>query len=115
MLTAVFERFVKNSPITVMTRARIERVLPATFLDEWFAQVAEHRLKALRGIAAVALPGKSLVLYEPELGIPTDVFLGEDGHAQERALFHEVTRAALSDEHGVDTVELDGGRLLCSQ
>jgi len=192
MLSEVFERFVKKSPITVMTRALIERVLPPSFLDEWFETVAdkqytrtllfsvlfdllsqvvcglqpsvgaayqsydgdigvtvqavydklkgveletsaelvrhtaetvgplidelggthapifpgyrvkildgncleatEHRLKELRGIAAGALPGKSLVVYEPEVGIPTNVFLCEDGHAQERALFQEVLR-----------------------
>lgn len=36
------------------------------------------------------MPGKSLVVYEPELGIPTAVFPCEDGHAQERALLQDV-------------------------
>ncbi len=190
MLTAVFERFIKKSPITVMTRALIERVFCPAFLDGWFATVAEqqytrtllfsslfdlmsgvvcgmhktvgsayqaseaeigvsvqsvynklkgvelttsaelvrhtatavsplieelggthapifpgyrvkildgnclaateHRLKELRELAAGALPGKSLVVYEPALGIPTDVFPCADGHAQERALLGAV-------------------------
>jgi IS4 transposase len=50
----------------------------------------EHRLKPLRGLRAGALPGKSLVVYEPALGLVTDVFPCEDGHAQERALLGEV-------------------------
>src|SRR2546421_3361943 len=49
-----------------------------------------HRLKPLRGLGAGALPGKSLVVYEPALGLVTEVFPCEDGHAQERALLGEV-------------------------
>jgi len=59
-------------------------------LDGNCLAATEHRLKALRGRAAGALPGKSLVVYEPELGIPTAVFPCEDGHAQERALLQDV-------------------------
>ena len=33
------------------------------------------------------MPGKSLVVYEPALGVVTDVFPCENGHAQERSLF----------------------------
>jgi hypothetical protein len=49
-------------------------------------EATEHRLKPLRGLGAGALPGKSLVVYEPALGLVTEVFPCEDGHAQERAL-----------------------------
>src|SRR2546421_11942271 len=45
-----------------------------------------HRLKPLRGLGAGALPGKSLGVYEPAVGVVTEVFPCEDGHAQERAL-----------------------------
>jgi len=51
-----------------------------------------HRRKALRGVEAGALPGKSLVVYEPAAGLVSDVFPGEDGHAQERSLFTAVLR-----------------------
>jgi hypothetical protein len=37
-------------------------------------------------IAAGPLPGKSLVVYDPVLRLPIDVFLFVDGHAQERSL-----------------------------
>lgn len=53
-------------------------------------EASEHRIKELRDIAAGALPGKSLVVYDPDLGIPIDVYPCEDGHAQERALLSDV-------------------------
>ena len=53
-------------------------------------EASEHRLKALRGVEAGALPGKSLVVYEPTAGLVSDVFPWEDGHAQERSLFTAV-------------------------
>jgi len=52
--------------------------------------VTERRIKVLRDIASGALPGKSLVIYEPELEMATAVFPCEDGHAQERSLLSEV-------------------------
>ena len=36
MLGAVFERFVEKSPISVMVRATLERVLSADRLDLWY-------------------------------------------------------------------------------
>jgi len=53
-------------------------------------EATEHRLKELRTLHAGALPGKSLVVYEPAEGLVTDVFPCEDGHAQERSLFGAV-------------------------
>jgi len=49
-----------------------------------------HRIKELRGVAAGALPGKSLVVLDPQLGLAIDVFPCEDGHAQERSLIPAV-------------------------
>ncbi len=186
MLGKVFDRFVEKSPISVMVRGTLERVLGAAQLDAWFARTAqkqytrtvlfstvydilsqvvfrikpsvraayrdhadqvgaslislynklngvethtsaelvrysaaelrpliaqlngqrspwlpgyrvkildgncieasERRLKVLRGVQAGALPGKSLVVYEPAHGLVSDVFPCEDGHAQERSL-----------------------------
>src|SRR2546422_6834581 len=187
MLGKVFARFVEKSPISVMVRGTLERVLGADQLDAWFARTAqkqytrtvlfstvydilsqvvfrikpsvraayrdhedqvgaslislynklngvethtsaalvrysasaltplieqldgkrapwlpgyrvkiidgncieasERRLKVLREVPGGALPGKSLVVYEPAQGLVTDVFPCEDGHAQERSLF----------------------------
>jgi hypothetical protein len=187
MLGEVFERFVEKSPISVMVRASLERVLGADRLDLWFDRTAqkqytrdllfssvhdmmnqvvfcvqpsvraayqaqqdavgasivsvynklnnlethtaaelvrysarefapliahmggerapwlegyrikivdgngleasEHRIEELRDAEGRALPGKSLVVYEPAQGLVTDVFPCENGHAQERSLF----------------------------
>jgi hypothetical protein len=187
MLSEVFERFVAKSPISVMVRASLERVLGADRLDLWYERTAqkqytrdllfssvydmmnqvvfcvqpsvraayqaqqddvatslvsvynklnnlethtaselvrysareftpliahldgerapwlegyrikivdgncleasEHRIQELREAQGRALPGKSLVVYEPAQGLVTDVFPCENGHAQERSLF----------------------------
>jgi IS4 transposase len=190
MLGNIFERFVKKSPISVMVRGTLERVLGADQLDAWFERTAqkqytrnllfstvydllsqvvfrikpsvhaayrdqedeieaslvsvynklngvethtsaelvrysatvlsplieelggacepwlpglrvkiidgncieasEKRLKDLREVQAAALPGKSLVVYEPAQGLVSDVFPCEDGHAQERSMLGAV-------------------------
>jgi hypothetical protein len=191
MLGKVFDRFVEKSPISVMVRGTLERVLGADQLDAWFARTAqkqytrsvlfstvhailshvvlrikpsvraayqdhtdqggaslislynklngvethtaaalvrssaaelrplippldgarapwlpgyrvkilegngmeasERRLNVLREVQqAGALPGKSLVVYEPAHGLVCDVLPCDDGHAQERSLGGQV-------------------------
>ena len=187
MLGEVFERFVEKSPISVMVRASLERVLGADRLDLWYERTAqkqytrallfssvydlmnqvvfcmqpsvraayqaqqddvgtslvsvynklngletqtsaelvrysarelaplikemggehtpwledyrvkivdgncleasEHHIKELREAKGRALPGKALGVYEPAVGLVSNVFPCEDGHAQERSLF----------------------------
>jgi IS4 transposase len=53
-------------------------------------EASERRLKALRDVQGGALPGKSLVVYEPAHGLVSDVFPCEDGHAQERSMLGAV-------------------------
>jgi hypothetical protein len=48
----------------------------------------DHRIKELRQSTAAALPGKSLVVLDPALGLAIDVIPCEDGHAQERSRVH---------------------------
>jgi hypothetical protein len=55
-------------------------------------EASEHRLGVLREVDAGALPGKSLVVYDPVQGLVRDVFPCEDGHAQERSLFGAVLK-----------------------
>jgi hypothetical protein len=50
----------------------------------------EHRLAVLRDKRAGALPGKSLVIYDPSQEMAIDVLPCEDGHAQERSLLDRV-------------------------
>lgn len=51
---------------------------------------SEKRLKPLRGFRGAALPGQSLVLYDPDLDMVVDLVLWEDAHAQERTLMASV-------------------------
>jgi hypothetical protein len=55
-------------------------------LDGNCIEKSHHRIKETRTVAAGPLPGKSLVVYDPLLRLPIDVFPCEDGHAQERSL-----------------------------
>jgi IS4 transposase len=59
-------------------------------LDGNCLAATEHRLEPLRTLAAGALPGKSLVVYDPECGCVRDLVPCEDAHAQERALLAEI-------------------------
>src|SRR5205809_6803844 len=43
MLGKVFARFVEKSPISVMVRGTLERVLGADQLDAWFARTAQKQ------------------------------------------------------------------------
>jgi hypothetical protein len=52
-------------------------------LDGNCIEAVEHRIKELRSIPSGAMPGKSLVIFDPLLRMPIDVFPCEDGHAQE--------------------------------
>lgn len=69
------------------------RLLPGytvRILDGNALAATEHRLKVLRTVGAAPLPGKSLVVLDPDLGLAVDIFPCEDGHAQERRLFGHV-------------------------
>ena len=95
-------------------------------LDGNCIEATEHRLKPLRGMASGALPGKSLVIYEPQLEMATDVFPCEDGHAQERSLLSEVLATVVARDllimdrnfcvrdflHGISTRQ---GSFICRQ
>ena len=59
-------------------------------LDGNCIEASEHRIEALRYTNAGALPGKSLVVYDPALKLALEVFACEDGHAQERSLLDSV-------------------------
>ena len=72
--------------------------LRVKLLDGNCIEASEHRIEELRSLAAGALPGKSLVVLDPSLRMPIDVFPCEDGHAQERSLLSDV----LSTVEGLD-------------
>jgi hypothetical protein len=75
-----------------MPRARAEP-LPGyrlRVLDGNVLAGTDHRLTPLRRWINACLPGKSLVVYEPGLGLVTDVVLCEDAYTQERALLTQI-------------------------
>ena len=52
-------------------------------------------MKVLRDTKAGALPGKSLVVFDPQLDLAIDMFPCEDGHAQERSLLDKVLETVM--------------------
>jgi len=54
-------------------------------LDGHGLAARERRLNVWRAVHAGALPGQSLVVYEPAHGLVSEVFPCEEGHAQERS------------------------------
>ncbi len=78
--------------LTLMPACRVEpwpgyrtRVLDGNVLAG-----TDHRLTPLRRWLNACLPGKSLVVYEPGVGVVTDVVLCEDAYTQERALLTQI-------------------------
>ncbi|OWK35298.1 hypothetical protein [Fimbriiglobus ruber] len=82
------------------TAARLEPVLRAMggaapdrlpgyrlkILDGNHVAKTPRRLQPLRDVAAGPLPGQTLVVLDPALGLALDIVCSDDGHAQERAL-----------------------------
>lgn len=58
----------------------------------------QRRLKSLRNVAAGPLPGQTLVVLDPALGLVIDVVCGEDGHAQERSLTGQILARVAADD-----------------
>jgi IS4 transposase len=50
----------------------------------------DRRIGELRKLNAAPLPGKALVVFDPQYRLVLDVFPCEDGHAQERSLLPEL-------------------------
>jgi IS4 transposase len=67
-------------PPPLLPRYRV-RVLDGNHLTG-----TEHRIFELRRFRAAALPGQSLVFYDPRFDLMTDIIPCEDAYAQERSL-----------------------------
>ena len=91
---AVSEALVRHSadkltPLLQIMPVAVDAPLPGyrlRILDGNVLTGTDHRLTALRRWLNACLPGKSLVVYEPTLGLVTDLVLCEDAYTQERAL-----------------------------
>ena len=72
-----------------------ESILPGycmKIVDGTCLRGTDHRLKAIRNLAVSALPGKAIVVLNPQSKLVTDIVLIEDGHAQERSEFDSVLK-----------------------
>lgn len=79
-------------------KAELPALLPGyrtKLLDGNCIEATHHRLKVLRDTKAGALPGKSLVVFDPQLELAIDVFPCQDGHAQERSLLDKVLETVM--------------------
>jgi hypothetical protein len=88
-------------PVVKALRASHPRWLPGyqiKVLDGNHLSSTEHRLKELRSTWAAPLPGQALVVLDQQRMLITDVFLNEDGHAQERRLLTQVLQHVEEDQ-----------------
>lgn len=93
MRQLVLDNATRLTPVLETLGGALPDLLPGfrvKILDGNCLAGTQHRLKVLRDLAAAPLPGKTLVVLDPQLGLVTDVFPCEDGHAQERALLGPV-------------------------
>lgn len=93
--SAAFVRYAaeEGTPIISKLLGKQRSLLPGKrikLLDGNCIEKTHHRIKELRYITAGTLPEKSLVVYDPLLRLPIDVFPCEDGHAQEPSLLRQV-------------------------
>jgi IS4 transposase len=99
--------------LRALVRGSAERLVPAmttlapgASLPGWRMRVldgnhlpaSEKRLASLRGFRGAALPGQSLVVYDPDNGLVTDLVACEDAHASERAAVEPLLDSAQPGE-----------------
>jgi hypothetical protein len=80
-------------PVLRAMGGAVEDLLPGyrvKVLDGNHLGKTQRRLKPLRDVVAGPLPGQTLVVLDPALGLAIDVICCEDGHAQERSLLDPV-------------------------
>jgi IS4 transposase len=81
------------APVVAPLRAQVAPLAPGyrvRIVDGNHLPASQKRLAPLRGFRGAALPGQSLVVFDPDLGLVVDLEPGEDGHAQERTLLPAV-------------------------
>jgi IS4 transposase len=101
-LAALYDKVNRTEPgiLRALVRGSAERLAPVaaavdsgTILPGWRLCVldgnhlpaSEKRLAPLREHRGAALPGQSLVVYDPDSGLVTDIVASEDAHQSERA------------------------------
>lgn len=88
-------------PVIRQMKGELPPLLPGyrvRILDGNHLAGTQRRLKMLRDVAAGALPGQTLVVLDPQLGLAVDVVCGEDGHAQERSLLGSILAQVMAGD-----------------
>ncbi len=83
------------------TNATLPELVPGyrvKIVDGNHLRRTDRRIKELRDILSAPLPGKSLAVLDPRLMLIVDVLLCEDGHAQERSLFPQLSETIERDD-----------------
>ena len=112
-LTALYDKVNRGEPAVVraLVSGSAERLAPVMTrlrkgtpptLPGWRVRIvdgnhlpaSEKRIAALRGFRGAALPGHSLVIYDPDVDQVIDLIPCEDGHASERGLLPPALAAA---------------------
>jgi IS4 transposase len=86
----------QTAPVIDQLQARLEPWLPGyrcKIIDGNHLSGTDHRIEELRTTWDAALPGKALVVLDQERMVAEEVFLTEDGHAQERSLLPQVLQS----------------------
>lgn len=80
MLSAIFEQFVENSPVTVMVRACMERVFAPEKLDELFEKTAQKQYtRELLFSTVVTLMGLVVCNIRPSVSAAYKAFAKQIG------------------------------------
>lgn len=114
---AVVQALVRGSaerlaPVMAPLRRGVEPWLPGyrvRVVDGNHLPASEKRLAPLRGFRGAALPGHSLVVFDPDAGVVIDLVPCEDGHASERELLAPLLAASQPGELWM------GDRLFCTR
>ena len=131
-LASLYDKVNHTEPsvLRALVRGSAERLAPVvaavgnsgTSLPGWRVRVldgnhlaaSEKRLGSLRGLHGAALPGQSLVAYDPDLGLVVDLVACEDAHASERAAVAPLLDGArpgelwIADRHFCTSTALQG-------
>src|SRR4051794_21387037 len=112
---ALYDKVNRTEPgvLRALVRGSAERLGPVTAgwdggasLPGWQLRVldgnhlpaSEKRLAPLRGHRGAALPGHTLVVYDPDCGLVTDILPSEDAHQSERAVVGPLLDSAQSGQ-----------------
>lgn len=126
-LTALYDKVNRVEPevIRALVSGSGERLAPVmkplrhgsvALLPGWQVRIidgnhlpaSDKRIAPLRGFRGAALPGHSLVVYDPDLDLVIDMVPCEDGHASERVLLPAALASATKGELWM------GDRLFCT-